>query len=64
MSYSTAKKVFSRFRKSLKIRNSNRSAKLDHGLVCSYIDVSPKDLIAVKGVTVISTIAGREQTRA
>ena len=64
MSYSTAKKVFSRFRKNLQIRNSNRVAKVSNRLVCDYIDVSTNTLKSVKMVTLISTIAGREQMRA
>jgi hypothetical protein len=65
ISYSTAKKVFSRFRKALKPRPSVSPSPSALLIPATFLEVEPGLLPswAAGGVQLVSTIAGREQVR-
>lgn len=63
MSYSTAKKVFTRFRKALRLKTLKREVRTEGKPQCSYMDANELEGRRGIRVGVVSTIAGKEQVR-
>jgi hypothetical protein len=63
MSYSTAKKIFTRFRKALRQKTLKREVHTEGRTQCTYADANELVLGQPKRVAVVSTIAGKEQVR-
>lgn len=63
MSYSTAKKVFTRFRKALRLKTLRREVRTEGKPQCAYVDANESEGRSGSRVAVVSTIAGKEQMR-
>ena len=68
-SYSSAKKVFKRFRSSLQNKAKTRKSAPPASLHCGYYEISFRDDKDVEGsgkceIKLISTVAGQSQSRA
>ncbi len=63
MSYSTAKKVFTRFRKALRLKTLRREIHTQGKARCAYVDAVDMEGKGSAKVGVVSTIAGKEQMR-
>jgi hypothetical protein len=63
MSYSTAKKIFTRFRKTLRLKTLKREIRTQGKAQCAYVDAGELEGRGVARVSVVSTIAGKEQMR-
>lgn len=63
MSYSTAKKVFTRFRKALRLKTLRKEVRTEGRPQCGYVDTIEPEGRRGSKVGVLSTIAGKEQMR-
>ena len=63
MSYSTAKKIFTRFRKALRQKTLKKEINTEGRIRCTFVDANEESSAPQRRIGVVATIAGKEQVR-
>lgn len=63
ISYSTAKKIFTKFKKALRLKTQRKEENTEGRTRCYFREVESESECGERRVSVVSTVAGKEQAR-